>query len=80
MGEPVKMRTLAANLIRLSGAHAGPEGLVYTGLRPGERLHEELVSPEEETVPTRIAKVRLVRAPELMATPSPPAWKPGRSA
>ena len=33
---------------------------MYTGLRPGERLHEHLLSPDEQTRPTAIPKVRLV--------------------
>jgi FlaA1/EpsC-like NDP-sugar epimerase len=61
MGEPVRIVDLARNLIRLSGA-AAPRGeqIVFTGLRAGERLHEELVAPDEETRPTPIPKVCLV--------------------
>lgn len=61
MGAPVRIAELAANLLRLSGASSRASGVVYTGLRPGERLHEQLVAPGEETFATRIHKVRLVR-------------------
>lgn len=62
MGEPVRIVDLAANLLRLTGAPKGNgQSMVFTGLRPGEKLHEELVAPDEETVPTPIRKVRLVR-------------------
>jgi FlaA1/EpsC-like NDP-sugar epimerase len=63
MGEPVKIVELARNLIRLSHARGNPsDQIVFTGLRPGERLHEELVAPDEETRPTPIAKVHLVES------------------
>ena len=60
MGEPVKIVDLAENLLRLSGIH-GSDRVVYTGLRPGEKLHEELVAPDEETVTTAIPKVHLIK-------------------
>lgn len=60
MGEPVKIVDLAENLLKLSGVH-GSEHLIYTGLRPGEKLHEELIAPEEETVTTAIPKVHLIK-------------------
>ena len=61
MGEPVRIADLAKNLLYLAGLeHRGGSGIVYTGLRPGERLHEQLVAPDEETRPTAIPKVRLV--------------------
>jgi FlaA1/EpsC-like NDP-sugar epimerase len=60
MGEPLRIVDLAENLLRLSGIR-DPERIVFTGLRPGEKLHEELVAPEEETVATTIPKVRLVK-------------------
>ena len=60
MGEPVRIADLAKNLLHLAGMERNGGGIVYTGLRPGERLHEELVSPDEETLPTAIPKVRLV--------------------
>ena len=62
MGEPVRIGELAQNLLRLSGAPAGNAGIVYTGLRPGERLHEERMGPDEQEVATSNAKVRVLRA------------------
>ena len=61
MGQPVKIADLAKRMIRLSGAK-GVE-IKYTGLRPGEKLYEELLAKEENTLPSfndkiRIAKVR----------------------
>lgn len=67
MGEPIRIADLAANLLELSGVRRsrGDHRIVYTGLRPGERLHEQLVAPNEETLPTANPKVRLVRTPVL---------------
>jgi len=66
MGEPVRIVDLARNLLRLSGLRSRvDERIVFTGLRPGERLHEELVGPEETTVATPIPKVRLVGSPRV---------------
>jgi FlaA1/EpsC-like NDP-sugar epimerase len=63
MGEPVRITDLAKNLLELSGVRqVSGNHIVYTGLRPGERLHEELTAPDEETVPTANAKVRIVRS------------------
>lgn len=65
MGEPVKIKDLAESLIRLSGLEPGVDVDVrYTGLRPGEKLYEELMSAVEETVPTNVRKIRLVQTTE----------------
>jgi len=64
MGEPVRIRDLAANLLRLSGVSRDPaEGIKYTGLRPGEKLHEELTAPDELAHETAVTKVRLLETP-----------------
>jgi FlaA1/EpsC-like NDP-sugar epimerase len=58
MGSPVKIVDLATNLIRLSGKELGVDAeIVYTGLRPGEKLHEELVVEGEDVVRTSHSKV-----------------------
>jgi len=62
MGEPVRIVELAENLVRLSGLEPYKDvPIVFTGLRPGEKLHEELMSDREETVPTAVPKIRVVR-------------------
>ncbi|HEY6941225.1 nucleoside-diphosphate sugar epimerase/dehydratase, partial [Dokdonella sp.] len=53
MGEPVKIRDLAEQMIRLAGKHEGSDiAIVYTGLRPGEKLFEELFHPQERYTDT----------------------------
>jgi FlaA1/EpsC-like NDP-sugar epimerase len=65
MGQPVKIIHLAENLIRLSGLEPGRDVQIeVTGLRPGEKLHEELMSDVEATVPTMVDKVRIVQTDE----------------
>ena len=64
MGESVKIDTLARRMINLAGFEVGKDiEIKYTGLRPGEKLYEEVLSNKENTLPTsheriRIAKVR----------------------
>ncbi|MHB8385957.1 polysaccharide biosynthesis protein [Metallibacterium sp.] len=60
MGEPVRIRDLAAQMIRLSGKQPGRDiAIVYTGLRPGEKLFEELFHAQENYAPTMHAKLYL---------------------
>lgn len=63
MGEPVRIVDLARNLLRIAGLpHKNGRSIVFTNLRVGEKLHEQLVAPGECTRPTRIAKVHIVQS------------------
>ncbi len=58
MGEPVKIMDLAKNLIRLSGFEPGEDiKIEVTGLRPGEKLYEELLMDEEGLTATKHDKI-----------------------
>lgn len=58
MGEPVKIIDLARNMIQLSGFEVGQDiAIKVTGLRPGEKLYEELLSDKENTLPTHHPKI-----------------------
>ncbi|AYL98435.1 polysaccharide biosynthesis protein [Mucilaginibacter celer] len=60
MGEPVKISDMAKKMIRLAGFTPGAEiEIVYTGLRPGEKLYEELLNNEELTQPTHHEKIKV---------------------
>jgi len=62
MGEPVRIRDLAEQMIRLAGRVPGEDvEIVYTGLRPGEKLREELFHEEEGLAPTSHPKILLAR-------------------
>lgn len=60
MGEPVKIIELAQELIRLAKGAANSVPIVFTGLRPGEKMHEELTGDGEHFVETEHTKVRRV--------------------
>lgn len=66
MGEPVRIVDLAKNMIRLSGLVEGDDiQIEYTGLRPGEKMHEILNDQQEHLLPTAIPKVNVLRADAL---------------
>jgi FlaA1/EpsC-like NDP-sugar epimerase len=63
MGEPVRIVDLAHNMLRLAGIRCeNGTHMVFTGLRPGEKLHEELEAPTEQSCATAIPKVRIIRS------------------
>lgn len=62
MGEPVRIVELARLMIRLSGADENRIRIEYTGLRPGEKLYEELLADDESTLPTPHPKLRVAKA------------------
>lgn len=58
MGEPVPIRLLAEQMIRLAGKQPGKDvAILYTGLRPGEKLHETLFYSDEAYRPTAHPKI-----------------------
>ena len=73
MGKPVRIADLAERMVRLSGREPGVDiEIVYTGLRPGEKLYEELLAGQEDTLPTHhprilIGKVRREAPEQVLA-------------
>jgi FlaA1/EpsC-like NDP-sugar epimerase len=64
MGEPVRILDLARNMLRLSGRpFLLGENVIVTGLRPGEKMHEELATPDETVHTTEERRVFLVETP-----------------
>lgn len=70
MGEPIKIVDLARDMIRLSGFGEDEIRIEFTGLRPGEKLYEELLADGESTLPTPHPKLRIAKP---SATPKT-AW------
>lgn len=66
MGEPVKIIDLAKRMIKLSGFEPDIDiKIIYTGLRPGEKLYEELLSDDAKTMPTHNDKIMISKDPNM---------------
>src|SRR5690606_17115078 len=64
MGEPLLITDLARDLIRLSGLRPGEDiEIEYTGVRPGEKLFEEISAAAENTLPTYHEKIKIFAGP-----------------
>ncbi len=65
MGTPIKIVDMARDLIRLSGFEPEVDiKIEYTGLRPGEKLYEELITEGENIIPTRHEKIMVLKGIE----------------
>ncbi len=62
MGEPVRIVDLARDMIKLSGLQEDEIAIEFSGLRPGEKLYEELLADDEHTLPTPHEKLRIASA------------------
>jgi FlaA1/EpsC-like NDP-sugar epimerase len=69
MGEPVKILDLAKKMIMLAGHQPGRDiAITFTGLRPGEKLYEELLNKEEEVIPTHHKKILIAKTQQNNTT------------
>ncbi len=79
MGEPIKIIDLAKDLIRLSGFEVGKDiDIVVTGMRPGEKLFEELLTAEEGTASSQYEKIFIAKkraAPETLGEKLEELWQ-----
>lgn len=65
MGSPIRIHELAKKMIQLSGLEEGRDiQIVFTGLREGEKLYEELLTASENNIPTHHAKILIAKVPE----------------
>jgi FlaA1/EpsC-like NDP-sugar epimerase len=74
MGSPVRIVDLARTMIRMSGHREDEIPIVYTGLRPGEKLYEELLADEESTDATTAHAVRLARLRDDLTLQEAQQW------
>ena len=74
MGEPMKIIDLARDLIRLSGLEEGVDvDITFSGVRPGEKLYEEVFFGHEAVEPTAHPKMLRSLVPDFHVPPPPPA-------
>ena len=65
MGESVKIDDLARRMIKLAGFTPDEDiKIEYSGLRPGEKLYEEVLSDHENTIPTNHSRIRIAKVRE----------------
>ena len=70
MGKPVRIDDMARDLIRFSGFEPDQDiHIEYTGLRPGEKLYEELITADENVVPTDHEKIMVLNGNKMDMTP-----------
>lgn len=74
MGEPVRIADLARTMIRLAGRSERDIPIVFTGLRPGEKLFEELLADDDATVPTAVPRLRVARLTQRAGARDVLAW------
>lgn len=65
MGKPIKISDLAKDMINLSTNNPSKIKIKYTGLRPGEKLYEELLEENEKSLPTSNSKITIAKTPEV---------------
>jgi FlaA1/EpsC-like NDP-sugar epimerase len=70
MGEPVRIVDLARQMIRLSGHSLDEIAIQFTGMRPGEKLYEELLADAEATVPTNFDRLKIARLDAVSLWPA----------
>ncbi|PTT88522.1 polysaccharide biosynthesis protein, partial [Pelomonas sp. HMWF004] len=74
MGEPVRIVDLARDMIRLAGHSDKEIGIRFTGLRPGEKLYEELFSGSDRSLRTPVSRLLLARLDDTAAARGVPEW------
>ncbi|WP_343636185.1 nucleoside-diphosphate sugar epimerase/dehydratase [Roseateles sp.] len=77
MGDPVRIVDLAKTMIRMAGKSEQEIGIRFTGLRPGEKLYEELIADSDQTLPTRISRVRIAKLGDQHADGALLEWVKG---
>ncbi|RTL22526.1 MAG: polysaccharide biosynthesis protein [Burkholderiales bacterium] len=74
MGDPVKIVDLAKTMIQMTGRSEQEIGIRFTGLRPGEKLYEELLADSDMTVPTAFSRVHIAQLGQDDVPTDLPTW------